>query len=100
MSEVELVEGATAVVLDRGDVLVVRLAENATTGYVWQVEAGEALTVVDDRSGPGGAAPGSGGHRVVRLSADRAGTWPLVLRLGRPWEDGPVDERRVDVTVG
>ncbi len=99
MPEVELVEGTTAAVLDHGDVLVVRLPENATTGYVWQVQVAEGLTVVGDQAGPGGAAPGGGGHRVVRVGGDRAGTWPLVLRLARPWEERPVDERRVDVTV-
>ena len=105
MSEVELVEGATAVALDPGDVLVVRLPENATTGYLWHARAGEGLVLLEDEheepEDPDRTmrAPGSGHARTFRLRAERAGSWRLDLRLSRPWEDGSAQERRVDVTV-
>ena len=105
MSEVELVEGAAAVALDPGDVLVVRLPENATTGYQWHARTGEGLTLLDDE--PEEAqdpervmrAPGAGRTRTIRLRAEREGSWRLELRLSRPWEDESAQERRVDVTV-
>lgn len=99
MSEVELGEGVDAVAVARGDVVVVRLPENPTTGYRWQVDTGDGVSLVDDVGEPGGNAPGSAGERILRLQADRPGTWPVVLRLSRPWEQEHVDERRVDVTV-
>ncbi len=108
MSEVELVEGAAAVALDPGDVLVVRLPENATTGYLWHARTGEGLTLLDDEPDepdetdhPERAmrAPGAGRTRTLRFRADSTGSWRLDLRLSRPWEDESAQERRVDVTV-
>jgi predicted secreted protein len=99
MAEIELAEEAPAVTLDRGDVLVVRLAETATTGYLWRADVDGGLVALDDAAGPGGAAPGAAGWRVLRLRADAPGTWRVDLRLARPWEDAVAQERRVDVTV-
>lgn len=99
MVEVALARDDSAVAVERGDVLVVRLEETATTGYLWRAETDGGLVEVDDVTEPGGPAPGASGERVLRLRAEEAGTWRLDLRLGRPWEDAVAQERRVDVTV-
>lgn len=99
MAEVPLPPDASDVTLALGDVLVVRLEETATTGYLWRAETDGGLVEVDGTSEPGGPAPGAAGERVLRLRADEVGTWRLDLRLGRPWEDAVAQERRVDVTV-
>ncbi len=99
MAEIELADDAPTVTLDRGDVLVVRLAETATTGYLWRADVDGGLVVLDEEAGPGGTAPGAAGWRVLRLRADEPGPWRVDLRLARPWADVVAQERRVDVTV-
>jgi inhibitor of cysteine peptidase len=81
---------------------VIRLGENATTGYVWSVwSVGAGLEVVgDERVPPGaGSGVGAGGERVFRVRAVAPGRGDVVLRLGREWEAAPAEEQRVSVTV-
>ena len=99
VAEVVLAADDVGVEVALGDVLVVRLEETATTGFLWRAETDGGLVEVDGASEPGGPAPGAAGERVLRLRADEVGTWRLDLRLGRPWEDAVAQERRVDVTV-
>jgi predicted secreted protein len=71
-----------------GEELVVRLKENRTTGYRWQLAVpAEGLAVDDDgyeADAPG--RPGSGGVRVFRLRATHPGTHRLGAALRRSWE--------------
>jgi predicted secreted protein len=84
--------------LPGGDELRLRLAENPTTGFRWHVGlsgAGE-LNLVDDRYVAGGAAPGGGGHRLLRFIARRPGEVRVEAVLRRPWESGDAGlQRRV-----
>ena len=99
MSDVEISSEAE-VSVSVGDAVTLRLPENASTGYVWSVDAGEGLSTEDDRMVPDAeAAPGAGGEHVIRLRARLAGTWEVLLRLERAWEPEPAEERRVVVTV-
>jgi predicted secreted protein len=75
--------------VDVGQELVVRLPENRTTGYRWQLSVPPALSVDDDSyeaAEPG--RPGSGGTRIVRLRPTEPGTHRLGAALRRPWETG------------
>jgi inhibitor of cysteine peptidase len=99
MAEVELPEGGSVVAIDVGDVLVVRVPQNATTGYLWHLVAGDGLTALGDETDSAATAPGSAGRRTFRVRADEAGERRVGLRLQRPWEDEVAEERRVDVTV-
>jgi inhibitor of cysteine peptidase len=100
MAEVEVTGDATAVEADVGDEVVLRLPENATTGYVWSVHSmGDGLTLVGDTMAPGGDAPGAAGARVMRMRVVGMRGTEVVLRLGRPWEPGPAEERRIAIEV-
>jgi len=100
MADVEVTGAATSVEADVGDEVVLRLPENATTGYIWSVQSiGGGLTLVADTMVPGGAAPGAAGARVMRMRVVGASGAELVLRLGRPWESEPAEERRIAVMV-
>jgi inhibitor of cysteine peptidase len=75
-----------------GEEVVLRLAENPTTGYRWEVTqsgVGE-LRLIDDQfvAGAGLAAPGAGGHRVLRFAAGKPGGVQLVAVNKRAWESG------------
>ena len=100
MAEIEVTGDATAVEASVGDEVVLRLPENATTGYVWSVYSiGDGLTLVADTMVPGGDAPGTAGARVMRMRVVGAKATEVILRLGRPWESEPAEERRIAIAV-
>ena len=74
--------------LARGEELVLRLAENPTTGYRWRVrQSGSgSLGVVEERYVAGGPTPGAAGHRLVRFVARTPGDVTLEATLGREWD--------------
>lgn len=105
-----------------GDEVVLRLPENAPTGYVWSIHSlGEGLLLVGDTTLPGdtavpsepplisspGSSPGSptdeppaaGGTRVLRLRAVGPTGHEVVLHLRNEWEAEPLEERRITVAV-
>ena len=73
-----------------GDDLVIRLAENRTTGYRWYLSApGDAFAVVDDTYRPAESGlPGAPGVRTVRLRATHPGSHELTAASRRPWVSG------------
>lgn len=100
MPDIELTTDG-AVSLAPGDRLVLRLAENPTTGYRWELpEPPAALSVESDEFRPSPSeAPGSGGERVIVLRATAAGQQSVRLRLKRPWESAAIRTLTADVTV-
>jgi predicted secreted protein len=95
MTEIEVSTSGT-VTADVGDVVVIRLPENSTTGYAWSVIA-DGLDVVRNEFVPIGGSVGAAGQRQIDLRVVKNGAADVVLRLERPWEDRPVDERRITV---
>jgi inhibitor of cysteine peptidase len=80
-----------AIVLKQGDKLVVRLAENPSTGYAWKTLAKPAILKVSSSryvappsSGDGPPVVGAGGTRVLTYVARRTGTGTLKLRYTGP----------------
>ena len=71
-----------------GDIIVVQLPENPTTGFQWSVtEVNAALLVPQsDEFRSGGGGMGAGGVRVLRYLARGTGETSLALQLARPWE--------------
>jgi predicted secreted protein len=86
--------------VDVGQELVVRLPENRTTGYRWQLSVPvDGLALDDDTYEPDASErPGSGGTRTFRLRATQPGTHHLGAALRRPWESGDAG-RTVHFTV-
>lgn len=107
MSTVTLgaVENGKVVEAVVGDVILVRLTENPTTGYRWSLESveGSLLAIEDDTfvldSGP---QTGSGGTRRFQFCATAAGTTPIHLKHWREWagEDSVTERYAVQVRVG
>ena len=110
MAEVTISPGAegAAASVRVGDVLTVELSENATTGYVWMIDAlPEQLAelppgpAVDAGAGPAadGPPPGAAGRRILRFAALQPGTGELRLRQARPWQPAGGDELVIAVQV-
>jgi inhibitor of cysteine peptidase len=99
MIELSAADSGSRHTVSVGDELLIRLAENPTTGYRWQFsQSGPgALRLVDDRTEPAGSpspAPGAAAHRVVRFVADRSGDVELLAVERRSWEaDSPARPR-------
>jgi inhibitor of cysteine peptidase len=94
--------------LSAGQVLVITLASNPTTGYRWEVidldtavlrQVGEA----EFQSSDAGDAPlvGAGGVEVFHFEAAGSGQTALTLVYHRPWEEGvdPLETFAVQITV-
>ena len=83
------------VIVDRGDVIAIRLSGNASTGYLWErtapdMPAGAPLSSLDEGEYESlGSAPGSPGLFVFRYAAVEPGTVTLRFVHHRPWEDEP-----------
>ncbi|MGW3121788.1 protease inhibitor I42 family protein [Streptomyces sp. NPDC001107] len=101
MGEVQVSAQDGEVRMGLGDDLVVRLAENATTGYRWHVEGieGGLEVAASDYAPPGELAPGAGGTRVLRLRPTKAGEGRLELVLRQPWGHDVADRYALRVTV-
>jgi predicted secreted protein len=87
--------------VDVGQELVVRLKENRTTGFHWQLAVPpEGLAVDDDGyEADGSGRPGASGVRVFRLRATHPGTHRLGAALRRPWESGDGGQPSLEFAV-
>jgi predicted secreted protein len=96
MSIVEVQAKGSKIELPVGAEVVLRLSENATTGYQWTLtEVPAALTVVGDELTVGrDAAPGAAGERAFTFRAVEPGEGGVRARLARSWEQDkpPQDE--------
>ena len=86
-----------------GDELLLRLPENPTTGFRWQVKPSvdRVLRPIDDHFEPGGGtpSPGKGGHRVFRFAASEPGTVQLSLAHRQAWEPTGGTEQQLLVVI-
>jgi len=94
--------------LEQGQILVVTLKSNPTTGYRWEVvetqesilqQMGEAEFKPSDTSGP--PLVGAGGWEIFRFKAISTGQISLKLVYHRPWEEGvePLNTFTLQVVV-
>ena len=99
--DVEVREDAANVVVSPGDRVVIRVPENASTGYQWSVEELTAPRELEssELAATAEAAPGAAGERVVKLRATDQGEGQLVLVLSRAWERDTSSEGRFSVNV-
>ncbi len=101
-------DDGSQVELEQGQILVVTLESNPTTGYRWEVvetqesileQMGEAEFKPSDTGGP--PLVGAGGWEIFRFKAISAGQMTLQLVYHRPWEEGvePVKTFSIQVLV-
>ena len=94
--------------LEKGQVLVITLESNPTTGYRWEVvefeepilqQMGEAEFKQSDPREP--PPPGTGGWETFRFEATSAGQMTLKLVYHRPWEEGeePLETFSLQVVI-
>jgi inhibitor of cysteine peptidase len=72
-----------------GDVITIRLAENPTTGYRWEISKVDDQLVEfqsSDYVKTSGATVGGGGERTFNFRAKSKGNGQILLRLRRAWE--------------
>ena len=84
-----------------GDEVVVRLAENPTTGYRWEIDAPRGGVEVADDSydRPRDEGVGAGGMRTFTLRAGDPGEAEVRLRLARSWENEAVEQGSLAIVV-
>jgi inhibitor of cysteine peptidase len=92
------------VALAVGETVELRLKENPTTGYRWQMrqDGAPACRVVEDFAVPDDpAVPGRGGVHVWRIEGVRAGDGQVSLAAQRAWEAAlpPTTSFAVDIRV-
>jgi inhibitor of cysteine peptidase len=99
--EVTRAEDGASVDARVGDTIVVRLSDNPTTGYRWELEpvAGDRMLLEDAGYEPSSRAIGSGGAATWTLHAAAAGTSTIRVKRWRPWEGDSSVLERFAVTV-
>ena len=79
-----------------------RLAENPTTGFIWNLSVTTGLSIINESyipDDPTGKLIGSGGTHVWFLTATQAGTQLISGVYSRPWESTPADATMFTLTL-
>lgn len=72
-----------------GDDVVLRLEENRTTGFRWNLDLPDGVALVDDGfEAPSPGRPGQGGVHRFRLRATGPGEYRVAAGLRRSWGGG------------
>jgi len=84
-----------------GDTIVLRLAENPTTGFRWAFDDLDtaAVSAKDGDHSQSSEAVGSGGETTWTLTPTAAGATPVKLKLWRHWEGDSSIRKRFAVTL-
>ena len=85
-----------------GQVLVVSLEGNPTTGYTWETEEVDQKVLRqlgDPQFEAESDAIGAGGVQTLRFETVTSGSTPLKLVYVRPWEEGVPPEKTFSVQV-
>lgn len=95
-------KSGSIVEMSSGDILVLLLEGNPTTGYTWELDALDPAILQQQGEPdftPDSDAIGSGGKFTFRFQAISAGQSPLKLIYHRPWEQGIPPLNTFEVTV-
>jgi predicted secreted protein len=90
-------DGATDTAEARvGDIVIVTVAENPTTGFLWHQVRPLPAGVAERESefSPGGPGVGAGGTRRFVFSSDRIARAELDFHLSRSWEPDKVVQKK------
>ncbi len=104
MSEIAIVQSdrGKTFELSQDDIISIRLDENPSTGYQWEVEAFDARIVElqnSDYTRATGTGVGAGGIRTFTFKARSLGTVEIRLKLRRAWESESAAIDRFQVTL-
>lgn len=97
-------DNGSQITLREGQLLVVQLEGNPSTGYTWEpaeFEEGTLSQVGEVQFKSESDLPGAGGMLTLRFKAVQAGQTTLNLAYLRPWEEGvdPLETFSVEVIV-
>ncbi len=93
-------DNGKTITVNKGETFTVKLDENPTTGYSWNMTVDNGLQVVSDRYVP--SEPqlmGSGGYHEWTIKAVDNGTYKVKGVYRRPWEPITGSEQRYTLTV-
>jgi inhibitor of cysteine peptidase len=85
-----------------GDVIVIQLPENATTGYRWAIDKLDTSLIEvigDEHPASSGGAMGAGSVRQLTLAVKQSGTTTLTLKNWREWEGDRSITERFSITL-
>ena len=101
MLVIDQTQNGSAVETSVGDSFQLKLAENPTTGYRWQLrtDVAPALRLVQESFEASGSAPGGAGARCWSFAADHPGSIEIRLELRRSWQPQPANSFGVTVNV-
>jgi len=90
----------TSMELKTSDTFYVKLNENPTTGFSWQMNTTDGLAVVSDEYiAPDTELVGAGGVHEWEIQAVATGTQQVTAVYMRSWENATGDEQRFEFTV-
>jgi len=85
--------------VDMATEIRIKLPENPTTGYSWNVTGADGLAITDDTFvPPEEQIPGAGGTHVWTLEPKVTGLVTFSVAYVRPWEDVQPDDERHTIT--
>ena len=102
MIQIDAAQSGQTLDMRVGEVAELRLAENVTTGFRWQVsrDGSPACRLTDEATlNEGAARPGQGGTHVWRITGIQPGTCDVTLSYGRPWEQNATPARSFEVRI-
>ena len=92
-------------ILWKGNVIEIRLVENPSTGYGWELNLTDGLQLVSNEYKPPTALPndikifGGAGVRIYRIEATGFGSQSITETYKRPWETNIAKKNIVKVFV-
>lgn len=70
-----------------GESVEFSLSENATTGFLWHVDADKALEIIETKEDlPKPGVIGGGHTKKFNFSCQKAGTYKMQAELKQPWD--------------
>jgi len=100
----EYTDDKTPITVGPGELFVIALASNPTTGFSWQLDYDRTMLTLagKDYVQDAGAAGrvGAGGTEKFSFQGVKAGTTKVTLKYQRPWESVPPAETKVfNITI-
>ncbi len=95
-------QNTATVYMNKNNLITVKLAENPTTGFQWNLTTTPGLRIVEDDYVPinsSGTLVGSGGTHVWDISTEMIGEQKIMATYKRPWEPVSGNESVFSMTV-